>query len=120
MFPQLAGEGASNPQLGANQYGEFLRIRFRALTRAQARHGNGNDPARRVRVECSLDGVEFTIQIEDEGEGFVDQDVPDPTLAENLSRPCGRGLLLMRSLMSGVEFNELGNRVTLRKTCTHR
>ena len=84
------------------------------------RHGNGNDSGRRVRVAYSIEGAEFAIQIEDEGEGFVRQDVLDPTLAENVWRPCGRGLLLMRSLMNEVEFNETGNRVTLRKTLTRR
>ena len=83
-------------------------------------HGNGNDPGRRVRVAYSIEDAEFAIQIEDEGEGFVRQDIPDPTLVENLWRPCGRGLLLMRSLMNEVEFNETGNRVTLRKTLTRR
>lgn len=84
------------------------------------RHGNGNDPARQVRVSYTTEEAVFVIQIEDEGQGFIRQDIPDPTLEENLKRPCGRGLLLMRSLMNNVEFNEIGNRVTLRKNLSHR
>ena len=36
-------------------------------------------------------------------------DVPDPTAIENLERPCGRGLMLMRHYMSEVSFAGRGN-----------
>lgn len=53
------------------------------------------------------------INVTDEGEGFNPDDVPDPTLAENLDRPCGRGLMLMRNFARKVEYNSTGNSVTL-------
>ncbi len=55
------------------------------------------------------------IIIEDEGNGFRPEDVPDPTEDENLEKPCGRGIMLMRAFLSVVEYNERGNRVVLEK-----
>ena len=49
----------------------------------------------------------------DEGDGFDPQAVPDPRYGENLYKIKGRGLLLMRSYMDAVEFNERGNRVRM-------
>ncbi len=58
------------------------------------------------------------IEIEDEGEGFDVADIPDPTADENLERPCGRGLMLMRAFMTSITYNERGNRVVLVKDKT--
>ena len=55
------------------------------------------------------------IEVEDEGRGFDPSHVPDPTLPENLERPNGRGLLLMRRSMTWVRYTGRGNRVTLCK-----
>jgi serine/threonine-protein kinase RsbW len=79
------------------------------------KHGNSLDPNKSVHIECTISSDKVRIEIEDEGEGFQPGDVPDPTADENLERPCGRGIMLMRSFMSLIEFNETGNRVTLEK-----
>ena len=55
------------------------------------------------------------IEVVDQGPGFDPDMVPDPTCDENLEKPCGRGILLMRSYMSQVEFNSQGNCVTMEK-----
>ncbi len=55
------------------------------------------------------------IEIEDEGTGFTPEEVPDPTSIENLEKPCGRGIMLMRAFMSRIEYNDQGNRVILEK-----
>ena len=51
--------------------------------------------------------------IADEGKGFDPCDVPDPTAPENLERPCGRGIMLMRHYMTTVAYNEHGNVVSV-------
>jgi serine/threonine-protein kinase RsbW len=79
------------------------------------KHGNRMDRAKQVRIWYRVHGDEFTIRIRDEGKGFDPSDVPDPTDEENLERPCGRGLLLMRHYMSEVVFLEKGNIVEMRK-----
>lgn len=79
------------------------------------KHGNGMDPDKQVRVSCVIRPDLVRIEIEDEGEGFVPEDVPDPTEDENLEKPCGRGIMLMRAFLSAVEYNESGNCVILTK-----
>lgn len=78
------------------------------------RHGHKGLPAdtpARVEFEVSRDRVELAI--EDQGPGFKPEDVPDPTLDENIERPTGRGLLLMRAYMARVEYMGRGNRVEM-------
>lgn len=85
-----------------------------ALTNA-VRHGNGSDPTKNVTVEFSADATKLTVSIEDEGPGFKPEELPDPTAVENLCRPHGRGVMLMRAYMTDVSYNDRGNRVTLVK-----
>jgi len=79
------------------------------------KHGNGMDPAKQVQIDCRFDDDGVRIVIEDEGPGFDVTSVPDPTAEENLDKPGGRGIMLMRSFMSHIEYNELGNRLVLEK-----
>lgn len=79
------------------------------------KHGNGMDPSKSVYVNCEIDDNRVRIIIEDEGPGFDPRDVPDPTDDENLDKPSGRGLMLMRAFMTSIEYNERGNRVLLEK-----
>ena len=83
------------------------------------KHGNKLDSSKQVLVECELseNGV-FSITIQDEGEGFNPNDVPDCTLPENLDKPSGRGLMLMRAFMDDIRYNDIGNQLTIIKTCT--
>lgn len=79
------------------------------------KHGNGMDPSKSVKIACDINGDRVQIIIEDEGEGFDPGDVPDPTEDDNLEKPSGRGLMLMRAFMTRIEYNEKGNRVLLEK-----
>ena len=79
------------------------------------KHGNRMDPNKRVHICCRIDPAQVWIEIADDGDGFRLDEVPDPTSEENLERPCGRGIMLMRSFMSSVEYNDVGNRVVLVK-----
>lgn len=79
------------------------------------KHGNRNDPAKTVRVRFQVTTQQFIIEIQDEGRGFDPESVPDPLNPENLERPGGRGVFLMRHYMSWVQYNETGNCVTLCK-----
>jgi len=79
------------------------------------KHGNQMDPDKRVYVVFNVTPERFDIRITDEGGGFNPEDVPDPTAIENLERPCGRGLLLMRGFMTDVQYHGRGNVVTMVK-----
>ena len=82
------------------------------------KHGNGLDPNKTVRVNCLIEDDLLRVEIEDQGPGFNMGDVPDPTAEENLDRPCGRGIMLIKSFMTSVEYNAKGNRVVLEKRRT--
>lgn len=79
------------------------------------KHGNRMDPNKTVRVACRVCHQRIWIEVEDQGEGFKPEEVPDPTADENLERPCGRGIMLMRAFMTSIEYNDAGNRVVLVK-----
>jgi len=79
------------------------------------KHGNQMDRAKTVRIAYRVDAYRFEVSITDEGPGFDPEDVPDPTAFENLERPCGRGLLLMRHYMSEINYSSRGNCVTMAK-----
>jgi serine/threonine-protein kinase RsbW len=78
-------------------------------------HGNHGAADKQVRVACLLDADHLRVEIADQGPGFDPHKLPDPTCAERLRSPCGRGVMLMRAFMSRVEFNAAGNRVILEK-----
>ena len=70
---------------------------------------------RRIHVAVSLepDGARFVIR--DEGRGFDAAGVRDPTAPEQLERPTGRGIFLMKTFLDDVRYNAAGNQVTLMK-----
>jgi CheY-like chemotaxis protein len=70
---------------------------------------------RRVHVWAKLSRDEAEIKICDQGPGFDPRSLPDPTDPENIGKISGRGLLLIRTFMDEVSFNESGNEITLVK-----
>jgi len=79
------------------------------------KHGNRCDRSKTVQVVCELSHDRLYVLVKDEGPGFNPDEVPDCTGADRLEMPCGRGVLLMRSFMSSVEFRERGNCVVMTK-----
>lgn len=79
------------------------------------RHGNKEDPAKQVRVECRLSPERFWVQICDEGPGFKPAAVPDCCAPDRLEVCGGRGLALIQAYMTSVQYNERGNCLTMEK-----
>jgi serine/threonine-protein kinase RsbW len=75
------------------------------------KHGNKNDPAKKVVVEFttspSADPSEIAIRIEDEGEGFDPDTLADPLAPENLLKSSGRGIFLVRNFMQDVALRRV-------------
>ena len=80
-----------------------------------ARHGNKMDPGKEIRIDYSVDLEKVAITVADEGSGFDPDKVPDPRCGDNIYRAEGRGVLLIRSYMDVVEYNEQGNGVRMIK-----
>ena len=81
------------------------------------RHGNKGDATKSVTVRCHVDAGLMQLEVQDEGEGFNPETVPDPTAEENIEIPSGRGIMLMRAYMTSVEYVPPGNclRITYRR-----
>jgi serine/threonine-protein kinase RsbW len=105
--------------LKIHQFGERevfgIRLAVEEALVNAIKHGNQMDPSRKVRVAFQVSQEKFEVLIADEGQGFDPCDVPDPTAPENLERPCGRGIMLMRHYMTTVAYNERGNMVSMSK-----
>ncbi len=68
-------------------------------------HGNKCDPEKKATLKISSDGNQIEITVEDQGKGFQLDDVADPTNVENLLKPSGRGILIIRSFMDEVDLS---------------
>jgi CheY-like chemotaxis protein/anti-sigma regulatory factor (Ser/Thr protein kinase) len=79
------------------------------------KHGNKYDTNKLVRITADLSAREARFTIEDEGEGFEVNKIPDPCDPANLFKTSGRGVLLIYNIMDEVKYNERGNRLTMVK-----
>ncbi len=79
------------------------------------RHGNKGDRDKKVKVRYLVNPQQVDIYITDQGDGFNPGEIPDPTSRENLERPNGRGILLMRAYMNLVEYDRKGSTVHITK-----
>jgi len=71
--------------------------------------------SRRIHVDVAISRDDAVITIGDDGPGFDPSKLPDPTDPANLEMASGRGILLMRTFMTEIRYNEKGNVVTLIK-----
>ena len=81
------------------------------------KHAHGLNPACLVRLEFRCTAEFLEVSIIDHGPGFDPTTLQDPRLPENLLRPSGRGLFLIRSLVDQVHFiqHDAGMELVLRK-----
>jgi serine/threonine-protein kinase RsbW len=112
LVEKLLQELSAPYYVNEDVYGNMLVALTEAITNA-IQHGNKFDMAKHVSIKCDAinDGIRFTVS--DEGPGFDYDQVPDPTSPENIEKPNGRGVFLMRHLADGVEFEEKGRIVML-------
>ena len=110
---RIAGQMEANDWPMRDCFGIRLALE-EALVNA-IKHGNRMDSSKQVFVAFYMSADEVTVVIEDQGDGFKMEDVPDPTDDDNLDKPGGRGIMLIRSFMSSVEYNDKGNRMTMKR-----
>ncbi|MCU0419504.1 MAG: ATP-binding protein [Cyclobacteriaceae bacterium] len=95
-------------------YGNIMIAVTEAVNNA-IKHGNAGNSSKNVSLSLSLsqdDGL-IKFRVEDEGHGFDYHHLPDPTAPENLEKPGGRGIFLMKHLSDEVHFTENGRVVEL-------
>lgn len=93
-------------------YGNIMIAVTEAVNNA-IKHGNKDDSSKNVIISLSLEEGLIKFKIEDEGRGFDFHQLPDPTSPENLSKPGGRGIFLMKHLSDEVDFKDNGKVVEL-------
>jgi serine/threonine-protein kinase RsbW len=93
-------------------YGNIMIAVTEAVNNA-IKHGNKDNSAKNVSISLSLEEGMIKFKVQDEGTGFDFHQLPDPTLPENISRPGGRGIFLMKHLCDEVDFKENGKVVEL-------
>jgi serine/threonine-protein kinase RsbW len=94
-------------------YGELLIAMTEAVNNAIV-HGNKLDTSKQVTITFDVlneKNIRFTV--EDEGPGFDYNNLPDPTAPENIEKPHGRGVFLMRKLADQCEFQDDGRIVVM-------
>lgn len=94
-------------------YGEILIAMTEAVNNAIV-HGNKLNANKMVNIQVAVEGPILEFRIADEGPGFDYENIPDPTSPENIEKPNGRGVFLMRQLADYCEFQELGRIAILR------
>jgi serine/threonine-protein kinase RsbW len=107
LIENLIDETSVELSLVADLYGNLLIATIEAVTNAII-HGNKLDETKNVKVQISLVGNKLCVQISDEGKGFNYENVPDPTKPDNVEKPDGRGIFLMKNLADSIEFEEKG------------
>jgi serine/threonine-protein kinase RsbW len=93
-----------------------VRLALEEAVMNAIRHGHQFDRSKHVHLRYHVTQECLLAEVEDEGPGFDPAVVPDPREPENLEREGGRGLLLMRSYMTWVRYNERGTCVTMCKS----
>ena len=112
IVENLVDELCETHSIKEDFYGNILIALTEAVNNAIV-HGNKLDEDKQVRVAVSHSGEVLKFTIQDEGPGFDYDNLPDPTAPENIEKPNGRGVFLMKNLADRCEFLEDGTIVAL-------
>ncbi len=99
-------------QLEDDIYGNIMIAVTEAVNNAIV-HGNRNDTSKNVALTLQILDRRIKFTVQDQGTGFDFSILPDPTSPENLTKPGGRGIFLMKHLSDEVTFKENGSVVEL-------
>jgi serine/threonine-protein kinase RsbW len=104
LIDELHEAGDINDEI----YGNILVASSEAFLNA-IQHGNKNDASKKTHVTFEIrSSPELIITIQDEGNGFPFESLPDPTDPDNLEKINGRGVFIIKNLADSVEFERNG------------
>lgn len=112
LVENLVDELCEQHSIKEDFYGNILIALTEAVNNAIV-HGNKLEEEKQVRLSVSHEGQVLKFTIQDEGPGFDYSNLPDPTAPENIEKPNGRGVFLMKNLADRCEFLEDGTIVSL-------
>jgi serine/threonine-protein kinase RsbW len=99
--------------INEDYYGNILIALTEAVNNAII-HGNKNNPDKMVCVKFENRDSDLLFTVEDQGNGFDYNNLPDPTDPNHIENPNGRGVFLMKNLADEVDFFENGKKVSLK------
>jgi len=97
----------------------WVGIAVREAVANAVKHGNRQDPEKKVEIDFGVEGDEVVIKVADEGVGFDPGGVDDPLAPENMLRSSGRGIYYMKQFMDHIDYSfrpDGGTEVTMRKS----
>ena len=112
LVEKLIDDIKTEYQVHEECYGNMLVAVTEAVNNAM-QHGNKYDPSKMVNITYEVDTDQISFTISDQGSGFDYLNLPDPTDPENLEKPAGRGVFLMKHLADQIIFSENGKVVEL-------
>ena len=112
VVEKLIDQISADHGIVAEHYGNVLIAMTEGVNNAIV-HGNKLDETKSVSVLCAIDEKTLVFRITDEGPGFDYDNLPDPTAPENIEKPHGRGVFLMRHLADECAFEDEGRIVEL-------
>ncbi len=99
-------------ELSEDYYGNMLVALSEAVDNA-IKHGNQLDESKNVDIAFEHRGDNYQFTVTDQGDGFDFDNLPDPTSPDNIEKPEGRGIFLMKHLADLVNFFDNGRTVEL-------
>lgn len=112
IIENLIDEISSEYEISSDIYGKILIASVEAVNNAIV-HGNKSNVKKNVEIKILIKEEKLHIFVEDEGEGFDYENVPDPTAPENIENIHGRGVFLMIQLSDEMHFYENGSKIEL-------
>ncbi len=83
---------------------DWVALALREAVNNAVLHGNKKEPGKWIEVEMVGTPDAFTMTVWDEGTGFNTSKLCDPRDPENLLKPNGRGIFLIRQFTDKVQF----------------
>jgi serine/threonine-protein kinase RsbW len=101
-------------EFGEDDYNRIMLALSEAVTNAIT-HGNREQPEKKVTIQSTLNDANrlLKISVQDEGEGFNPETIPDPLKDENLLNEGGRGVYLIKQYADDIEFTQNGTKVII-------
>lgn len=83
---------------------DWVALALREAVNNAVLHGNKKDASKCVEVDMEREGDALIIRVWDQGTGLDESCLRDPRQQENLFKPNGRGIFLIRQFVDGLSF----------------
>lgn len=112
LVEKLIDQVCEEYNVNQDYYGNILIALTEAVNNAIL-HGNKSVREKKIIVSFEPHSKDLLFTVEDQGDGFDYDSLPDPTDPQNIDKPSGRGVFLMKHLADDVKFHNEGRKVEL-------